>query len=360
VAPVTEGSRRTLRRRILGTAASVGFVAVVYLFVLPQVADVSAVVASVRSMSGLEIVVLLGAAAANLATSWALVAVATPGLRFRQAMVVSQSSTAVAGAVPGGAAVAVGLTYAILSSWGFSRSRSTLSVLVSGLWDNFVKLGLPVLALTFLAFQGEKAGASLLVGVVGVIVLVTAVSLFVLVLHSEAMAAWAGEAVARALRGPRRLLHRPPAVGWGEATTTFRARAIGLVRRSWMTLTLTAVASHVSLYLVLLVTLRDVGVSDDEVSWAQVLAAFAFVRLLTAIPLTPGGVGIVEVGLIGALRAAGGDRAQVVAAVLIFRVLTYVLPVALGVGTYLFWRINTSWRDSAPPLDPELVPTGVG
>jgi putative heme transporter len=40
---------------------------------------------------------------------------------------------------------------------------------------------------------------------------------------------------------------------------------------------------------VLLVTLRHVGVSDVEVSWAEVLAVFAFARLATAIPLTPGG-----------------------------------------------------------------------
>jgi uncharacterized membrane protein YbhN (UPF0104 family) len=45
---------------------------------------------------------------------------------------------------------------------------------------------------------------------------------------------------------------------------------------------------------VLLVALRDVGVSDAEVSWAQVLAVFAFARLATAIPLTPGGIGFVE------------------------------------------------------------------
>jgi uncharacterized membrane protein YbhN (UPF0104 family) len=45
---------------------------------------------------------------------------------------------------------------------------------------------------------------------------------------------------------------------------------------------------------VLLVTLRHVGVSDAEVSWAEVLAVFAFARLATAIPLTPGGAGFVE------------------------------------------------------------------
>ncbi len=79
---------------------------------------------------------------------------------------------------------------------------------------------------------------------------------------------------------------------------------------------------------------------------------FAFVRLLTAIPLMPGGLGIIEVGLIAGLTTAGGDKAQVVAAVLVYRMLTYVVPIAFGIVTYLFWKRNTSWLDSAPPLDP--------
>ena len=102
------------------------------------------------------------------------------------------------------------------------------------------------------------------------------------------------------------------------------------------------------------------GVSDDDVGWAQVLVVFAFARLLTAIPLTPGGVGVVELALIEGLTRAGGDDPKVVAAVLLFRLLTYVLPIALGLGTYMFWRRNRSWRGSAPPLPWSLEPATVG
>jgi uncharacterized protein (TIRG00374 family) len=96
--------------------------------------------------------------------------------------------------------------------------------------------------------------------------------------------------------------------------------------------------SHLSLYLVLLVTLRHVGVSNTEVNWAEVLAVFAFARLATAIPFTPGGAGVVEAVLIGGLVGAGGDREQVTAAVLVFRALTWGLPILVGIATYLWWR----------------------
>jgi uncharacterized membrane protein YbhN (UPF0104 family) len=98
------------------------------------------------------------------------------------------------------------------------------------------------------------------------------------------------------------------------------------------------VVSHLSLYLVLLITLRHVGVSDAEVGWAEVLAVFAFARLATAIPFTPGGAGVVEAVLIAGLTGAGGQREQVTAAVLVFRALTWGLPILVGIVTYLWWR----------------------
>jgi uncharacterized membrane protein YbhN (UPF0104 family) len=104
---------------------------------------------------------------------------------------------------------------------------------------------------------------------------------------------------------------------------------------------------------VLLLALRFVGVANDEITWAQVLGVFAFGRLLTAVPITPGGVGIVEVAYIGGLILAGEGHAtvpadvfhaQVAAAVLVFRALTFGIQIPLGALTYLIWRTNTSWR----------------
>jgi uncharacterized protein (TIRG00374 family) len=114
----------------------------------------------------------------------------------------------------------------------------------------------------------------------------------------------------------------------------------------------TSLVSHVSLYLVLLVALRHIGVSDAEVSWAEILAIFAFARLATAIPFTPGGVGVVEAVLIGGLVAAGGNRAEVTAAVLVYRVLTWGLPILVGVLTYLWWRRQRSALRPPEAMEP--------
>jgi uncharacterized protein (TIRG00374 family) len=154
-----------------------------------------------------------------------------------------------------------------------------------------------------------------------------------------------------------RPLGRPPVQGWDLATTKFRDRTVLLLRARWHWLTLATLVSQLSLFLVLVIALRAVGVTAEQVGIVEALAVFAFARLLTAVPFTPGGLGVIELALITGLAAAGGDRALVAAAVLVFRALTYVLPIPLGIGTYLFWRQNRSWRrepNSAPRT--ELVP----
>ena len=85
---------------------------------------------------------------------------------------------------------------------------------------------------------------------------------------------------------------------------------------------------------------------------------FAFSRLLSAVPITPGGVGVIDLGYIGGLAAAApdGEKAAVVAAVLMFRALTYGVQIPLGAFTYLIWKAKKDWRREAPEAsdpDPE-------
>ncbi|WP_116450912.1 lysylphosphatidylglycerol synthase transmembrane domain-containing protein [Blastococcus litoris] len=349
--------RRGGWRRWVGPALSLALVAAVFAWFLPQFTSLSDVWTSVRAMTWVEVVVLLLAALWNLATYQFLMMTTTPGLTFPQATVATETTTAVSNTVVGGAAIALGLTYAMNSSWGFSRSRTSVSLLISGLWNNFAKLGLPVVALVLLAFTGTPTTGRVVAGLLGVAALGAAVVALGMLLRSEAAAARIGRGAARVATALRRMVGRGPVTGWDRATTKFRGRTILLLRARWHWITLATVVSHLSLFLVLLLALRFVGVGADQVSLAEALAVFAFARLLTAIPFTPGGLGVIELALITGLSTAGGPRALVAAAVLIFRALTFVLPIPIGLGTYVFWRRNRSWRrePGAAPRT-ELVP----
>jgi uncharacterized protein (TIRG00374 family) len=349
--------RKPLWRRLIGPVFSLVLVVAVYFWFLPQFTSLSDVWAAVQAMTWWEVTVLVVAAIWNLVTYQLVMVTATPGMTLRQATVSTETTTAVSNTLVGGAAIAMGLTYAMNSSWGFSRSRTSVSLLVSGLWNNFAKLGLPVLALTLLAFTAKPTSGRLLLGLAGMAGLVVACTLLWLALRSRESAARVGLALERTVSALLRPLHRGPVEGWDKAMTKFRDRTVLLLHARWHWLTLSTVVSHLSLFLVLLLALRFCGVDSSQVGWPEALAVFSFARLLTAIPFTPGGLGIIELALITGLSAAGGPRAAVAAGVLVFRVLTYVLPIPLGVVTYLFWQRNRSWRrppNTAPRT--ELVP----
>jgi uncharacterized membrane protein YbhN (UPF0104 family) len=203
---------------------------------------------------------------------------------------------------------------------------------------------MPLLALAALALQGGAGAGRVLAALTGLLGLAGAVGVLVAVLHSERVARRTGEVAAGLVNTLRRPWGRPPVHGWELATVKFRRRTVLLLRARWLQLTLATLTSHLLLFLVLLLCLRHLGVAASQVGWAEALAVFAFARLVTAVPITPGGVGLVELALIAGLVAAGGPRVGVVAAVLVFRALTYLLPVPLGVLTWVLWRVNASWR----------------
>jgi len=332
-------SHRSRTRMAVQGVVSLVLVVVIFYFLLKKI-DLGQVWAAITGMTWLELTLLGLLAVWNLCTYafvWMAVTPA-PQLSFGRAMVMTQSSTAVANTVPGGAALGIGMTYTMLGSWGYSRSRSTTAVLVSGVWNSFIKLGMPVLALALLALQGSATGGRVTAALLGIAGLAGAIVVFALLLRSEEGARRLGLLAGRVASRLLRLVGRPAVRGWELATVKFRARTIALVEHRWRSITVASLVSHLSLYLVLLVALRDVGVSDAKVSWAQVLAVFAFARLATAIPFTPGGIGFVEAVLIAGLTAAGGDRAEVTAAVLVYRALTWALPIVVGAATYLWWR----------------------
>ena len=118
----------------------------------------------------------------------------------------------------------------------------------------------------------------------------------------------------------------------------FRSEVVDLLARRWHVLTLATLAGSLTVFLLLVLSLRAVGVPASEVDVIEVFAAWSLVRIIGAIPITPGGFGIVELGLTTALVAFGGANAGVVAAVLIYRFLTVVPTLVLGGLAALTWR----------------------
>ena len=342
-------SRPWWQGRLFQVTLSLLVVVLIFGFLFPKLANYGEVWKTVRDMTWFEVATLALVALWNLASYWPLLVAVQPGLRVREAAVANLASTAIANTLPGGGALGVGVTVGMQRTWGIPVGEIALAGVVSGIWNNFVKLGLPIVALGLLTATGHTGAGLATAAVVGLVVLAGAITLFAMLLRTAALAARVGALTGRAASAVVRPLHRGPFRDWDERAVRFRADTIGLLKgRSWWITTATVV-SHLSLYVVLLVALRNVGVSNDEIGWVRVLAAFAFVRLLSAVPLTPGGLGVVELGLTAALGSGLPDttKNQIAAAVLVYRALTWFAPIPLGVVSWLFWRSNRSWRRTA-------------
>jgi putative heme transporter len=335
-------------KRAVGYLISVAIVVAIFAWAIPKYADYHDVLSAIRTLTPLELWSLVAATILNLVTYWWANQAALPGMGIGKAAVLTQTTTSVANTLPAGGAIAIGLTYSILDSWGFTGTNVALYVGVTGIWNIFTKLGLPMLALVFLALSGHLTPAYIVAAIVGLALLGAAVVLFALLFRSEAFATRIGNALARVVSWFRRLLRKPPVAGWGEGAARFRRDTITLVKYRWIRLTLFTVLSQLALFFVLLLSLRHMGVSEHEVSTAEAFAVFAFSRLLSAVPITPGGVGFIDLGYIGGLTAFDSlEKAQIVAAVLLFRALTFGIQIPIGGFTYIVWRVKSDWRRPA-------------
>jgi uncharacterized membrane protein YbhN (UPF0104 family) len=120
----------------------------------------------------------------------------------------------------------------------------------------------------------------------------------------------------------------------------FRCDTTSLLAERGLRITAATAVAQLAPWLVLLACLRATGLTQAQVSWQASLTAFALVRLLTVLPITPGGLGLVELGLVGQLAAGLGlaAAARVTAAVLLFRAVTYLPSLPLGALAYAWWR----------------------
>jgi putative heme transporter len=325
-------------RRFLPAAIGVAIVVGTFAFVLPRIADYGDVWKVIRDLSWQQALLLVGATALNLATYAPPFMAALPGLGFTRAFFMTQASTASTYIAPGGAAVGMALSYGMLRRWNFRSSEVALAVAVTGVWNQFVLLGFPVLALALLTLTGGRSPLLQTVAAIALAIFVIAAGAFAAGLSFRGIAHWLGDLAARVASWGRRMFHRGPVTWTGDSLVAFRNQAVALLGRRWHVITLATLAGQLTVFLLFLTCLRVLDVSSGEVSLVEAFAAWALVRLLGSLPITPGGIGIVEVGLTGALVGFGGQNAEVVAAVLVYRTLTMVPTLVLGLVTAAVWR----------------------
>ena len=260
------------------------------------------------------------------------------GLGHGKALIVNLCGSSVSNLLPGGGAVGMAATFAICRSWGFSRRATSTSVIVTGVWNVLARIALPVVAILSLWFGGVTLpGALTDLAVAGSVTGLAILGVFVSVIASERAAQSVGRGLDHVIRPLVRRRRPDSTMSIEELVRDLRARINDIVKSGWVPMTLGMVGFFGAYYVLFVLILRETGVI---LPLNLLFAAFAIGRLLTAVGITPGGIGVTETATVAVLVGWGADPTGAAAGVILFSVFTHLMEVPLGGLGWLAWTLS--------------------
>jgi uncharacterized protein (TIRG00374 family) len=343
-------SRRRLRREVKWTVTAVIVVLAVEFIVLPRLGGFRQ---SLNRVSHINIAYVIAGlileAAALGAYAQLTYTVLSPGAPGRWRLLrIDLSSLALSHVVPGGTAPGVGLSYRLLSQSGVRTADAGFGLAMQGVGSAVVLNVLFWLALIVSLFTNgfhplytyaAAAGTLLMGSFAAVIVALTKGrrrSIEVVRQWSDHIPFLNGDRLAEGvqrvadrlkdLAGQKELLRQ--AILWAAANWLLDAACLFVF----------VVALH------------------GYVSPINLMVAYGLANILAVIPITPGGLGIIEGILIPALHGFGVPLAVAGPAVLGYRVVNFWLPIPAGGISYLTLRFESvSWRQRFRSAREEIV-----
>ena len=267
-----------------------------------------------------------------------LTASLVPGLAVRHGVVAFLGPASITSVVPGPSDLPI--RYQMLTSWGRTTAEATLAVAAGGIFSIGVKLVLPVIAALGLVISDAPISGTLRTVVVICLLVGLGVVVLSVVLGSEKRTEQAGRLIEPIWARVLRMLRKPEPADLPARMVAARADAVGTLHDRWLVASWATMLTAATKFALLLMTLRFIGVDDDVLPWTQVFVVFALVQGLTVFPITAGDAGVSEIAYIGMLTAAAGQEwvNQITAAILIFRILTWLLIIPVGLAVLGFWR----------------------
>jgi uncharacterized membrane protein YbhN (UPF0104 family) len=321
---------RHSRRAVLRFALGVALAAAVFAEIVPRIASYGDVAHRLATVSGPWIAALAAGSLLDIVTTALPWQAVLPQLSFLAALAFTQASTALTTVLPGGAPLGMALSFGFLRRLRIDRGAAAFAVAVTGIWSQVMILIYPLVGAILVFATGELSTSTAVIAGASAAGGALIVGLAVAALRSAGAAQWLGDFAARVADRVARTLRRNPP-GWsGEALVRLRAERLVLLRRRWPRLTAATLANQLTAYLVFELSLRAVGISLADVRPSEAFLAWAIGRVISSLPLTPGGIGVVELGMIGTLVGFGASNAHVVAAVLLYRGVIVVPTLVIG------------------------------
>ena len=269
----------------------------------------------------------------------------SPGISLRQAIMTDQAALAAGyGIVLGGGAVGTGMRIHMFTTWKIAHLTIASSIIATAVVPSFTTWGLPSVLLIGPVLGGTAAREQTLAVAVGIPLIVVSIVFWWLALRSSttfsAVGRFTGSVRSYLLRKvPARFSKVRGAVERTQPlafSIEMRDDLVKLLRTRWA-LIFTASASTLAAGFTCMWT-SSVVFNVEGLTFREALVAFSLVRVVIALSPIPGGTGLAEVGLIVLLERAGVSTVDATGTTLLYRSLTWFLPIIVGSATW--WRYN--------------------
>lgn len=235
--------------------------------------------------------------------------------------------------VPGGQAAGAAVQFRMLERSGMDTSDTVGGLTAFSFLGVGGLLALPVFTLPVVLFGAPVNRGLATAAFIGAIGFVLFVAFGAVVLLTDGPLVAAGRGI-EAIHN-RFFRKRPPMHGLPERLLEQRDLIRSVLGQRWPEATLLSAGRLALDYLCLLFCVFAVGSHPRP---SVILLSYAVAGVIGLIPITPGGLGIVEASLTGLLIASGLTPAQAVLATLAYRLASYWLPMAAGPFAYAAFR----------------------
>lgn len=328
----TSGRRRAIKRTLL----IVAMLFIVYYLVLPQLVRGRESADLLKEVNPLLLILALGLEISALIAYTVLTRVTLPPepkLSLFTIFRVQLATRSVTNLVPGGSAAGGTLGYRLFTEAGVAPTAAGFSMATVGLGSAVVlNLILWISLLISIPFNGFNP-IYVIAAIVGVLLLASAGALVYLLMEGRD----------RAERVLRAIARRIPFVEEDTASRFIHqladrlhdlARQPELVRRGVFWATANWLLDAAALW----VFLRAFGTAVNPIN---LIVAFGVAGVLAAIPITPGGLGLVETALPTLLIGFGVPGGEATIAVLGWRLVQFWMPIPLGGLAYASLKLGT-------------------
>ena len=339
-----ETSRRTLLRRWGGRAVGLTITAIGLYVVAPSLLTMFQAWPELARVDVPWFFVLAGLQLGRLVSLWWLTKLAiapsagrddvVPRLGWGTTATAQLAGSAAAKVLPGGGATGGVIQAKVLIDAGQPGRAVASGLTAIGLLNNAVLFLLPVLTIPALLIGPPPAEQLQLGLVVSVILAAVIVAVCVTALTWPGMLTATGHGIGRVVH-----LVRPKVTpaGVADGLLAQRTRIADAFHGRWWRSVFAMAASRMFDYASLVAALVAFGAHARP---SEVLLAYVVSQALAIVPITPGGVGFVDLGLTGMLVLIGVPADTAVIGTLLYRLFSFWLPIPLGLFAWTGWRLS--------------------